>query len=462
MKRHFLVILFCLCIQLISAQIFKVDTIQYAGKIDNRINIVILGDGYTAEEMPVFLNDAREFSKALFQESPYSQYKSYFNLYAIETPSAESGANHPRTGLENHDEFGDHPFRLVDNYFGSTFDFWGIHRLLVASKISKITNVLANNFPSYDIAIIIVNTKYWGGAGGVFATASAKIPNIIIHEMGHTFSGLGDEYFAGDQFFVERANMTKENDPEAVKWKNWMNDYGIDINSYEGSTMASNWYHPHINCKMGDSGYRFCSVCQEGTIEKIHSLVSPIDSYFPSNIDHIVLSESMKFGVSLNKPNPNTLEIKWYLDGEFVFENIENISIAPNYFEPGEYQIQVLIEDNSSLLRTDEHGMIHAYSILWTIDTRTFNYVDISEEDIQIEIFPNPTNEVLNIHLSGKLGDETIVTVYNIQGIELLTKKMKKEIIPMEFNLQNLPGGVYILKFQLSSGHVITRKIVKG
>ncbi len=411
--------------------------------------------------MSQFTDDARDFSRALFRESPYSQYKSYFNVYAIETPSAESGASHPRTGIEDHDELGDHPFLLVDNYFGSTFDFDGIHRLLVAPKTSEITNVLANNFPSYDIAIIIVNTEYWGGAGGEFATASARIPNIIIHELGHSFSGLADEYYAGDQFFVERANMTKENDPDKVKWKNWMNDNGVSILSYEGSAMALNWYHPHVDCKMGHTRSLFCSVCQEGTIEKIHSLVSPIDSYFPSNVENIDLSESMKFSVILNKPNTHLLEVKWYLDGELVIEHIEELSITPNYLEAGEHQIQVTIEDNSSRLRIDEHATIHAYSVLWTIDSYESNVIDVSEEDIKIEIFPNPTNDLLNINLSGELGDETLITVFNIAGIELLNKTVKKGFAPMELNLQNLSTGVYILKFQLSSGHVIRRKIIK-
>jgi len=461
MKRYFLVILFGFFVQLASGQIFDVDTIQYTGPIDNRINLVILGDGYTIGEMSQFTDDVRDFSRALFQEAPFSQYKSYFNLYAIETPSAESGASHPRTGNDDHDPYLDHPFLLVDNYFGSTFDFDGIHRLLVAPKISEITNVLANNFPSYDIAIIIVNTVYWGGAGGEFATASAKNPNIIIHEIGHSFSGLADEYYAGDQFFVESANMTKENDPDEVKWKNWMNYNGINILSYEGSAMALNWYHPHIYCKMGNSSARFCSVCQEGTIEKIHSLVSPIDSYFPSNEENIDLSESTKFGIKLNKPNPNTLEIKWYIDSELIIEDMEDLLIAPNYLEPGEHQIQVVIEDNSSLLRIDEHGTIHAYSILWTIDASASSVVDVSEEDIKIEIFPNPTDDKLNINMSGKLGDEMLITVFNIGGIELLNKTAKKGFAPMELNLQNLATGVYILKFQLISGHVITRKIIK-
>jgi len=462
MKKRYLIPIFALFIQLTSAQIFDVDTIQYTGSIDNRINLVILGDGYTIAEMSKFNDDARGFSEALFSESPYSENENYFNVFAIETPSKESGASHPRIGPDDHDYLGYHPYIIVDNYFGSTFDFDEIHRLLVATKTSEIGNVLANNFPSYDIAMIIVNTDFWGGAGGTFATATANSPEIIIHEIGHSFSNLADEYYAGDQFFVESINMTKENDPEKVKWKNWINENGINIFSYEGSSTALNWYHPHENCKMGNVRMSFCSVCIEGIIEKIHSLISPIDSFSPENKEKISFISPMEFSLNLNKPTPNTLGLKWSLNGIVINHNDDSIWLNQNKLVHGINELQVLVEDATTLLRIDNHETIHIYSVLWTIDSTTLAIIDISEDHLNIEIFPNPTEDILNIKLNKKIEEKLIIKVFSITGQELITKTIYKYIDTISLNIKNLSSGIYIIKFQFGNGLVITRKIIKS
>lgn len=461
MNKKLSVFIFGLLVQMASAQIFDVDTIQYTGPIDNRINLVILGDGYTIEEMSRFKSDASNFSRALLSESPFSNYKNYFNIYTIETPSKESGASHPRVGKDNHGEFDVHPFLEVDNYFGSSFDQYGIHRLLVPTKTFKIINVLANNFPSYDIAIIIVNTDYYGGAGGKFASASAKIPEIIIHEMSHSFSGLADEYYAGDHYFKESVNMTKQNDPVIIKWKNWVNTNGVNIFPYEGSTIATSWYHPHENCKMGNINRPLCSVCVEGTIEKIHSYVSPIDSFSPSNKDLINLSSSTEVSLVLNQPNPNTLNIDWYLNDIIINNNVEAVLLNSDNLDDGVNQIQAVVEDDSSLLRIENHETFHIYSVLWTIDSSTLSIVNVSEEYLKVELFPNPTNEFVNIDLNGELGDEIIIMVYDLTGIELLKKRVVQRSEPIELNLKHLKSGIYIMKFQLNNGHTISRKIIK-
>ena len=131
----------------VKAQIFDRETILSSGTDDSRINIIILPDGYTASEMTKFISDANELSNALFEESPYKEYIDFFNVYAIKVPSNESGASHPGTATDVSEPA--HPVSTVDNYFGSTFDYYGIHRLLVATNSSAIYNVLANNFPNY-------------------------------------------------------------------------------------------------------------------------------------------------------------------------------------------------------------------------------------------------------------------------------------------------------------------------
>ncbi|MBK7871383.1 MAG: hypothetical protein IPJ74_12275 [Saprospiraceae bacterium] len=83
----------------INAQIFDKDTLLYNGDINSRINIVILSDGYQANELNKFVNDAQHFSDELFTQQPFISYKKYFNVFIIKVPSNQSGASHPGTLL---------------------------------------------------------------------------------------------------------------------------------------------------------------------------------------------------------------------------------------------------------------------------------------------------------------------------------------------------------------------------
>ena len=105
----------------VAAQTFEVQSIYNSGPDDKRINLVILSDGYQASELGAFITDANSFTNALFAESPYLEYKNYFNVYAIKVPSNQSGASHPGTATDVTEPV--IPVAVVDNYFGSTFDY---------------------------------------------------------------------------------------------------------------------------------------------------------------------------------------------------------------------------------------------------------------------------------------------------------------------------------------------------
>src|SRR6185295_12041012 len=84
----------------IHAQVFKVDTLQMNGDEDKYINFVIVGDGYTANEQSKFVTDANTLTNYLFSQHPWSNYRSYFNVFAIEVISSESGVKHPKTATD--------------------------------------------------------------------------------------------------------------------------------------------------------------------------------------------------------------------------------------------------------------------------------------------------------------------------------------------------------------------------
>lgn len=199
------------------AQVFDVDTLLWSGPSVNRINLVILGDGYQSSELSKFISNSNKFTNVLFSETPYQEYKNYFNVFAIKVASNESGASHPGTAPDVVEPA--HPISTVDNYFGSAFDAYNIHRLLVAKNTFAINNVLAMNFPTYDQVIMLVNSPYYGGSGGKVAVASleANSDKIALHELGHSFANIADEYYAGDVYAKEKINMTRETNPDSVK-----------------------------------------------------------------------------------------------------------------------------------------------------------------------------------------------------------------------------------------------------
>ena len=253
MKQLLLSIVLLFSFQFAFTQVFDVQAIKSSGDDDKRINLVIMGDGYQVGELTQFETDATAFMNDLFSQSPYAEYENYFNVYIIKVISNESGASHPGTAG---DEPGPPdpvvPVSTVVNFFGTAYDSFGIHRLLYTPNTGLVSTVLMNNFPLYDQAMILVNAPYYGGSGGQFPVASTGPDSgeIAIHELGHSFVDLNDEYYPGDALAAESINMTQDNNPATVKWKNWLGTNGVNTYPYGASGNPATWYKPHQNCKM--------------------------------------------------------------------------------------------------------------------------------------------------------------------------------------------------------------------
>ena len=202
MRKFFLIHFFLFYGICFSQQQFELEEIFVSGPVDSKINFVIMGDGYVEGEMSKFIEDAKNASDYFFSTPPFNTYKKLFNSYAIKVVSNESGANHPGTSSDNDCRVDSHPVLEVDNYFGATFDSYGIHRLLTITNHSAAYDILADKFPSYDQVLILVNTSYYGGAGGALAVASLNQASneLVAQELGHSFSKLADEYWAGDNY----------------------------------------------------------------------------------------------------------------------------------------------------------------------------------------------------------------------------------------------------------------------
>jgi len=252
----------------VSGQMFDTQWLRNNGPSSEKVDIAILGDGYTASEQQKFITDATTAINGMFNMVPFSTLATDFNVKAVKVISNSSGA------AINQNE-------LIDNYFGSTFGYGGIDRLLVPTKNYRVIEVINSDYPEADVIVIMVNTEKYGGSGGNYCTFSthAETIDLLVHEFGHTFANLRDEYWAGNMYAREGANMTQNNDPSSIKWKQFLDQEGVGIYRY---TPLVDWYRPHQNCEMRRLGNPFCLVCNHHIEQVTNDITSGGSGVVPS------------------------------------------------------------------------------------------------------------------------------------------------------------------------------------
>ncbi|WP_111670255.1 M64 family metallopeptidase [Algoriphagus litoralis] len=310
------------------SQVFPLEVVKYKASPDLVVNLVILGDGYTADQQDKFLEDVNRNVEGMLELEPWRSHKDKINVYAVKVISNKSGAS-------------DRPSEPVDNYFGSSFYTADIERLLYPTQLSKVYSVLNSNTPFFDLVVIMVNDSRYGGAGGEFATFSThpEALQLMVHEIGHTFSGLADEYWAGDQYADEKANMTQNNNPGTVRWKSFLNIASVGIFPHEESPK---WYRPHQNCLMRFLGSPLCEVCKNEVILTIDNLteVEPFESpiaFFGADKFEIYENQKVTF-FDLTTQSPETWE--WSFEGGSPASSEEQNPVI-SFSEEGLYTVSL-------------------------------------------------------------------------------------------------------------------------
>ena len=447
----------------IEAQVFEVQTLKLSGDTDKRINLVILSEGYQTSEFPQFITDATSFINAMFSQSPFLEYANYFNVYAIKVPSNQSGSDHPGTATDVAEPAS--PITIADTYFNTSYDSYDIHRLLYSSDYASINTVLANNFPAYDQALILVNSSVYGGSGGQFPFTStgASASEIAIHELGHSLFNLKDEYYPGDALAAEAINMTQETNTSLVKWKNWIGINNIGIYPYATSGNAANWNRPHQNCKMRYLGVPFCSVCKEGIVEKIHSLVSPFDSYTPTSNSISSPTFPIDFHLNLINPIPNTLKSTWTLNASNFANDVDDVSVLETDLSPDINTLTVAVNDVTTFLKVDNHNSFHVYTVNWTIDNSALGIKNIISEvaKYNISMYPNPTNTVVNFKLETDTDTRLKVDILSLDGKKIKTISLTN-YQTNQVDISNLSSGIYLTNFYSGNTLITSKKLVKN
>ena len=234
--------------------------LQQAKSPSESIQIAFVAEGYTTDEMDIFIDDCQVAVDALFAHEPFSQYRDRFEMIAVMCNSEDSGVSEP----------GNHIWRQTA--LGSHFDTFYSQRYLTTLHLKQLHDILAG-IP-YEHIIILANTEHYGG-GGIYNsynlcyTRGKHFRPVVVHEFGHSFGGLGDEYEYGDDdpyYFPDtepwEPNLTTLSN-FGSKWQDMVgNDSRIGI--YEGGGyLRKGIYRPCENCRMRTNEEpEFCPVCQ--------------------------------------------------------------------------------------------------------------------------------------------------------------------------------------------------------
>lgn len=437
------------------SQVFETVAVLQNGPNDNRINIAVLGDGFTTAQQPAFLSAAQSTINYLFTKSPYSEYKNYFNAYAVKVISTDTGVKHPGTATDVTEPA--IPVANPNNYLGSSFDF-GVHRCIYSNTTNKVAQVLSANVPDYDITYILGNSTEYGGCGGTYAFASLNSSSneIVVHELGHSFGKLADEYwFSGSG---ESPNKTQISNPATIKWKNWLNINNVGIFAHAESPT---WFRPHQSCEMRYLNQQFCSVCKEAIIEKIHALVSPVDSYAPSNSSTVDANSSVTFSVNEILPIPNTLVNSWTLNGNLQTATGNSITISPAQLVTGNNTLLFSVTDQTPLVKTDNHSTLHFTNISWTLNKNALGTSEIKADERRFSIYPNPANTEFFIKGKSNFAKDLKITLYDASGKWVPAKFELKDTATVYVDIHDLPSGMYTVTATEGKSLIISQKIIK-
>ncbi len=260
-----------------------VTRIQYKGDPSGKVDLVFIGEGYTKEEESKFEDDAKRFAEALFTTPPFDMRRDDFNVWSVGLVSEDSGTDVSGKGI------------FKNTALNSGYYTFGVDRYLTTPDMKSIRDAVWN--VACDAIFILVNTDMYGGGGmynfyAMGTSDNARTPVVFVHEFGHSFAGLADEYFSSevaydDNFYNLKMEPWEPNITTLVdfdsKWKDLLpqdtpvptplNDAHKDnIGVFEGGGyLAKGIYRPMDHCMMRDYA-PFCPACSRAILRMIDFL----------------------------------------------------------------------------------------------------------------------------------------------------------------------------------------------
>lgn len=380
-----------------------------AANSGNRVDILVLGDGYTSAEQATFNTHAAALRTQMFNVSPYKEYASFVNWQTGFLVSAQSGADHPpyQAGCTTASCCSDTAANsdpragtFVDTALDSRFCTNQLHRLLSSSN-SKVYAAAAG-FPDWDQILVTVNDPVYGGAGGAYGVTSAHTsgPLVVIHEYAHSFHKLADEYDSAYPGFPAcsdlganqtcEANVTNQTSAALVKWRSWFTP-GIAIPTPGGTSgtglfqgaryLSSGMYRPvDSSCLMRFLGTNFCPVCRQQYVKHLYKggfgvpaagidLIEP-GSEVPSPATPVVyaMGTSRSFAAGILRPSVGTVSLQWYLDGAPITGATNaSYNFVQSVAAPATRTLELRATDETTFVHATMADGLLVHSRTWTI-----------------------------------------------------------------------------------------------
>ena len=271
-----------------------------SGNPHKKVDLAFIAEGYTREELGKFKSDLQDIIQLVFTYEPYKSLKGNFNIYGVFKASKESGTDEPTLGI------------FKNTAVGTTFNSLYLRRYNLTEE-NRVLRDIAAHVP-YDALNVVVNHKRYGGGGiynsfCIFTLNEAKYAYLFLHEFGHSFAGLADEYYAGsvayNEFYPSGVEPTEPNitaliDPAKLKWKEQVSEstklptpwekeahdkmgkiektrhrakeeYKGVVGAFEGAGYSSKGlYRSMVNCLMYTSELQpYCKVCETAIVNVI-------------------------------------------------------------------------------------------------------------------------------------------------------------------------------------------------
>lgn len=376
---------------------------ERGGTTDNRINLLFMGDGYLMSQSNLFDQHADTVMSYMLSFEPYASYGQFISFDRLFLESVEAGADHPSSpcgGVTDPQA----PL-FVNTRFDATYCTSGIHRLLTVNSSKVYTD--AALFPGWDEIVMLVNDGTYGGSGGAFSTISAHAAaaDVFIHEYGHSFTDLADEYETAYPGFPAcsdingpacEANVTDVNNRNDLKW-NYFVDLATPVPTpdtaaysqvtglFEGARyLSSGMYRPVSACNMKFLGSSFCPVCQQAYVHKVYdvpyaeagaklSLIEPGTDVPSAGMGSAMVGQVLNLSFDSLQPT-HELRFTWLVEGQVVSQYDSDLVGQSFAFTPSQNQtnstveVKIQVTDPSPVVHSSLQAQLPVFEHIWHVD----------------------------------------------------------------------------------------------
>ena len=382
---------------------------QGGGSPANRVDVLVFGEGYTAAEQATFEADASILRDAFFAVTPYKEYRSFVNWTTAFVASNQSGVDHPpyQSGCTTSSCCADTDAQadplagqFVTSVFNGRFCTSQIHRLVTVDQSLVLATAAA--YPDWDKILVVANDPVYGGSGGEMSvtTTHAQANLIVLHEYGHSFTDLADEYSSPYPGYPAcsdlagsapcEANVTNQTTASQVKWMSWFTP-GNPIPTPAGTSgvglfqgaryLATGMYRPtDAQCLMRYLGATFCPVCRQEYVRALYrggwgvpvggiDLIEP-GSESPSTSQPVEYQPgtTQVFGATVLAPTIGAQTIEWFLDGNPIGgTGSATYAFSQSTPTPATHTLELRVSDATSYVSAAMAGDLLVHSRNWTI-----------------------------------------------------------------------------------------------